>query len=130
MMTLSQFYKEISHLLQRIEKFLPFRHQKWVLWKTKKKKKNDLNRLNVKYKISPDLNCAKSHELNIRSRILKLCARWRENSIMLLPFYFPTLVSLDRMLSGSESDVKEKSLPLSLSLLLPHISGATVQLRA
>lgn len=47
---------------------------------------------------------------------------------MLLPFYFPTPVSLDRMLSGSESDVEDKSLPLSLSLLLPNISGAIAQL--
>lgn len=47
---------------------------------------------------------------------------------MLLIFYFPTPVSLDRMLSGSESDVEEKSLPPSLSLLLPNISGATAEL--
>jgi len=47
---------------------------------------------------------------------------------MLLKFYFPTPVSLDRMLSGYESDVEEKSLPLSLSLLLPNISGATAEL--
>jgi hypothetical protein len=47
---------------------------------------------------------------------------------MLLPFYFPTPVPLDRMLSGSESDVEEKSLPLSLSRFLPNISGAIDQL--
>jgi len=47
---------------------------------------------------------------------------------MLLPFYFPTPVSLDRMLIGSESDVEGKSLPPSQSLFLPNISCAIAQL--
>jgi len=47
---------------------------------------------------------------------------------MLLPFYFPTPVSLNRMVTGSESDVEEKSLPPSMSRFLPNISGAIDQL--
>jgi hypothetical protein len=38
-------------------------------------KELDLNKLYVKYKIPLDLNCAKSHEVNICRRILNFCAR-------------------------------------------------------
>jgi len=48
MMAVSWFFMEIRHLLKRIKIFLSLRHQKWVLWKTKKL---ELNKLNVKYKV-------------------------------------------------------------------------------
>ena len=66
--------------------------------------------------------------MNLCPRIINICARYRGNiCITLLPFYFPTPVSLDRMLSGSESDTKGNSPPLTLPLPLPKISVATAQ---
>jgi len=35
-MAVSWFFMEIRHLLRRIKIFLSHRHQKWVLWKTRK----------------------------------------------------------------------------------------------